>query len=460
MPLEPPYPRFSPGMTIIDRTTNPSGKSLPNKQRFYDRLNEDVKKAIVAQGIEKTSIVGDNGQEMVVDIPGTAVEEPSFHRVFKGGSRTVVLSGNKVFVKGDRLKRPEGQGQGEGGGSGAGTGEGEGDVIRVPLKREEFLDLYFADMQLPNLQKVQGESTETSVKTAGHARQGSQHRMDISRSAREAFGRRMALGRPSPARMATEAEKLEDVTARGNPEEIALQAAHVASLKQKQVSIPWIDPVDLRFKRFEHVPKPTTSAVMFHMMDVSASMDAPRKLVAKAFAMTVGLFLERQYKDVRHVFIRHADKAERCDEKTYFNDGLSGGTLASTAFVMTADIARKEFPKDKWNRYFAYTGDGENTEHRDRIVPLISGLLDPGQGNFRYGVYLETLPGNRSPSDFGRIFESVGVLYPGKTAFQRAGDRSEVHPALRKMFGIKQKPLLQAAFGPAPVGASFAGPAI
>ncbi len=282
--------------------------------------------------------------------------------------------------------------------------------------------------------------------------------MDAQRSARQAFARRLALGRPSAATLEAEQETLERMKARGTEDEVAEQAARVAGIEYKRRSIPWIDPVDLRYRRFEQVPKPNTSAVMFHMMDVSASMDAQRKLVAKAFALTVKLFLEREYKDVQHVFIRHADRAERCDEKTYFNDGMSGGTVASSAFVMTADIAKKEFPKNQWNRYLAYTGDGENAEHRDRIVPLISDLLDPGRGNLPYRGFLETLPANNPVTDFSRIFQSVGLVHPGKVDFQRAGDRTEVHPAIKRMFGIKPAARLPAAFGPASAGVSYAGP--
>ncbi len=98
MSLEPPFPRLDSTVTIIDRRPNPQNKNLPNVKRFYERLSDDVRKAIVKQGIEKTNIVGGNDDQMIVDIPGTAVEEPSLHPVFTRGTRNTVLGGNKTFV--------------------------------------------------------------------------------------------------------------------------------------------------------------------------------------------------------------------------------------------------------------------------------------------------------------------------------------------------------------------------
>ena len=68
------------------------------------------------------------------------------------GSREYASSGNKSFNTGDKIKKPPAGGGGGGGKTGTDTGEGEDDFMFV-LSREEFLDLFFEDMELPNLVK-------------------------------------------------------------------------------------------------------------------------------------------------------------------------------------------------------------------------------------------------------------------------------------------------------------------
>ena len=45
------------------------------------------------------------GKDQAVVIPADALHEPSFHTIFTGGQRNVVLSGNREFSAGDRLAR-------------------------------------------------------------------------------------------------------------------------------------------------------------------------------------------------------------------------------------------------------------------------------------------------------------------------------------------------------------------
>src|SRR3712207_7207413 len=47
--------------------------------------------------------------------------------------------------------------------------------------------------------------------------------------------------------------------------------------------IPYIDPLDVRYRRLEPTPKPIARAVMFCLMDVSGSMTEHMKDLAKRF---------------------------------------------------------------------------------------------------------------------------------------------------------------------------------
>ena len=104
-------------MHIVDRRLNPGGKSLENRQRFLRRA-----KALVHGAAKKSSQDRDikdvlEGGE--VSIPLDGMNEPRFHR--EGGTRDMVLPGNKKFVEGNRLPRSGGEGRGRP------TDPGEGD---------------------------------------------------------------------------------------------------------------------------------------------------------------------------------------------------------------------------------------------------------------------------------------------------------------------------------------------
>ena len=178
-------------MDIIDRRLNPGGKSLANRQRFLRRAKALVQRAVRDQAIKRDIQDIDAGGE--VSIPVDGVGEPSFRRARGSGVHDHVLPGNRKFLEGDAIERPEG---GEGGG-GTGGGEGEDD-FRFVLTRDEFLDLFLEDLELPDLAKRRVALMETpSWRRAGYTVTGSPANLAIGRTMRNALARRSALGRPT-----------------------------------------------------------------------------------------------------------------------------------------------------------------------------------------------------------------------------------------------------------------------
>src|ERR1700761_7401406 len=232
-------------MHIVDRRLNPGSKSLENRQRFLRRA-----KALVKGAVKKSSEGRDikdvlEGGE--VSIPLDGMDEPRFRR--EGGTRDMVLPGNKKFVEGDMLPR---SGQGSGRGSQAGAGDSE-DAFRFVLSRDEFVDLFLDDLELPDLAKRKlAEAESEGLRRAGYATSGSPANISVSRTVRLALARRVALRRPRPETIAQlEAEIADCDEAR----RIELMA-EIDALKTKLRRIPFIDPIDIRFRRFETVPKP------------------------------------------------------------------------------------------------------------------------------------------------------------------------------------------------------------
>jgi len=149
-------------MQILDRRLNPSGRSLPNRQRFLRRAKSLVQEAVRDASAKRDIRSADEGGE--VSIPLHGIREPSFH-LGQGGTRDHVLPGNKEYREGDEIPRPPGGG-GAGGPEGATDGSGE-DTFRFVLSREEFLALFLDDLELPDMAKRRLVEWYMRVKQAG-----------------------------------------------------------------------------------------------------------------------------------------------------------------------------------------------------------------------------------------------------------------------------------------------------
>jgi uncharacterized protein len=418
-------------MHIVDRRLNPGSKSLENRQRFLRRA-----KALVQGAVKKSSQDRDikdvlEGGEVTIPLDG--MDEPRFRR--EGGTRDMVLPGNKKFVEGDWLPRPNQSGAK---GSGAGEGDSE-DAFRFVLSRDEFVDLFLDDLELPDLAKRKLAETENEgLQRAGYATSGSPANISISRTVSRALARRVALRRPRKDELeALEAELAEcdDATRRRE------LLAQLEALRAKAKRIPFIDPIDIRYRRFETVPKPVAQAVMFCLMDVSGSMSEHMKDLAKRFYMLLYVFLKRRYRHVEIVFVRHTDRAEEVDEETFFHGPASGGTLVSSALVAMDEIVRTRFRPADWNIYAAQASDGDNmtsdsalTGHllTEKILPVC-----------QFFAYLEV--GEAANYTFDMPDSSLWTLYErlrnegAPLSMRKVSERGEIFPVFQDLFKRRTK---------------------
>lgn len=423
-------------MEIIDRRRNPHGKNLENRQRVLARARAAVARA--ARAAIDQGTLREVGNDQTVTIPADSLNEPSFHTVFTKGKRHIVFSGNKEFSTGDRLARPPGGGQGNGAGDGS-QGEGNGeDGFRFVLTRDEFLDLFFEDLELPDLVKNQIVATETMTpQRTGLSTDGSPSQIDMARSMRQSMARRIGLKRPkTPEIEAMEAEIAALEKSRDNPERLRALKDALATALMRQRRIPWIDPVDLRYRRFTQVPKPSARAVMFCLMDVSGSMSEPMKDLAKRFFLLLHVFLQRRYKHVDLVFIRHTETAEEVDENTFFTDPRTGGTVVSSALTEFLKIQKLRYPQDSWNIYVAQASDGDNSSSDTQkstsmlekdILPLV-----------QYFAYIEvgTMAVIRGDTELWRGYSPVAQR-DSTLAMSRVSDRRDIFSVFRQLFARK-----------------------
>ena len=270
---------------IIDRRFDSKNKSTVNRQRFMRRFKSQIREA-VADAISGRSIKDlDNGES--VSIPSKDLSEPQFHHG-KGGIWENVFTGNDQFSSGDQINRPPGGGgSGSGKGKASKDGEGEDDFV-FNLSREEFLDVFFDDLALPNLVKTQlARIHEYKSQRAGFTNDGTPANINVVRSLRGALGRRLALASPYSGKLRELQKQLEELleTHPDDDPEVLKLKDEIGILRAQIDAIPFIDTFDLRFNNRIKVPKPTTQAVMFCIMDVSGSMDEGKKATAKRFFM-------------------------------------------------------------------------------------------------------------------------------------------------------------------------------
>lgn len=421
-------------MYIIDRRLNPGGKSLANRQRFLRRAKAQVQRAVRQSAGDRD--IGDLERGGEVSIPVDGVREPSFRRSGEGGINDHILPGNKRFVEGDTIERPPSGG----GGSGAGhDGDGEDD-FRFVLTRDEFLDLFLDDLELPDLAKRRLATVEVQgMRRAGYSVTGSPVNLALLRSMRNALSRRIAMRRPKAQDLLQLKEKIAILEREGESARAAELRHELEQLQLRTRRFPYIDPIDLRYRRFEPVARPVAQAVMFCLMDVSGSMTEHMKDLAKRFYMLLYIFLTRRYKHVEIVFIRHTHEAKEVDEKTFFHSPETGGTVVSSALREMQRIVSERYSPDSWNIYAAQASDGDNSPNdgsvsaallRDEILPLC-----------QYYAYLEVgSDSDRMHAGFINHKTSLWQTYEAlqeegaNIAMRKVNHRREIYPVFRDLF--------------------------
>ena len=413
---------------IVDRRQDSKNKSSINRSRFIHRFKGQIRKA-VADAIAKRGIRDlDNGEK--IGIPGKDISEPTFHHG-QGGVRGRVHPGNDRFNSGDQVDRPLGGGAGQGKGKASPDGEGMDDFV-FTLTRDEFLDIFFDELALPNLVKRQLAKIEEFKRVrAGYTQSGVPTNINLVRTMRGAAGRRVAVGGPYAARLRELQEELDRLKREcpGDPDILCLEK-EIAALKARREAIPFIDPFDLRYSNRVRIPQPSTQAVMFCIMDVSGSMDEQKKQMAKRFFMLLYLFLNRNYEKIEVVFIRHHTSAEEVDEDDFFHSRETGGTIVSSALKLTREIMHARYASSSWNIYVAQASDGDNwnddSPHCREI--LGEGILPLAQ----YYAYIEITEGE--PQNLWVEYEQLQAAHPGHFAMQRITGPADIYPVFRELF--------------------------
>ncbi|NDH09220.1 MAG: YeaH/YhbH family protein [Gammaproteobacteria bacterium] len=411
---------------FIDRRQQSSKKSTVNRQRFLKRFKNQIKKA-VTDAVNKRGIT-DIEQGEQITIPSKDLMEPTFTSG-QGGNVDKIFPGNDSFQTGDKIKRSPPHQSGVGQGEASAEGEGS-DPFVFDLSKDEFLELFFEDLELPDLIKKElSKLCDWQKHKAGVSHSGTPTNINIIRSMRQATGRRIALG----GQMNRELQELETLLETKISEEKRKSIVQrIEILRRKLAHIAFIDTMDIRYNHFVKIPKPSTQAVMFCIMDVSGSMDEAKKEIAKRFFILLYLFLTKNYEHIELVFIRHHTAAKAVDEKEFFYSRETGGTVVSSALELLQQLMEKKYSTKAWNIYVAQASDGDNWNAdspycgkilQEKILPYI-----------QYYAYVEIMP---------RHHQSLWEIYQGLTehhkhfASQTIHQVNEIYPVFRELFKRK-----------------------
>jgi uncharacterized sporulation protein YeaH/YhbH (DUF444 family) len=419
---------------LIDRRLQGKNKSAVNRERFLRRYKSQIKDA-VGRAIKGRSITDvDNGEK--VSIPVKDVGEPSFGHAH-GGVWETISPGNKEYQKGDQINRPKG-GAGAGRGKAGNSDQTSEDDFIFELSRDEFMNYFFEDLELPRMIKTQlTTTTEFKNQRAGYNMSGTPSNIHVLRSLRGALGRRIAVGGQSRKHLAELEKTLAQLLLQDTPEDderVLEMRREIHHLHTRLLAIPFIDPFDLRYSNRVKVPKPMSQAVMFCIMDVSGSMDETRKDTAKRFFILLYLFLKRTYDKIDVIFIRHHTAATEVDENDFFNSRESGGTVVSSALNLLNTILDERYGASQWNSYVAQASDGDNWDNDSMLCRQL--LINTIMPKVQYYTYVEITDG--PPQNLWEQYAQVAGHHP-HFAMKKIVTPADIYPVFRELFKKQAK---------------------
>jgi uncharacterized sporulation protein YeaH/YhbH (DUF444 family) len=302
--------------------------------------------------------------------------------------------GQGAAKPGDQLQTPDQQQ--EGAGRGVGGDEDGGIRYMLEFQVEDIVDWLWEEMKLPNLANRSGGAREDDWTREGWDRRGPRSRLDRRRSLRESVKRQTV-----------------------------------------QPGSPGFTNDDLRFRQLSRREQPATQAVVFLVLDVSASMGEASRKLAKTFFFWAVQGLRRQYRHLEIVFVAHTTQAWEFAEEEFFQVTGSGGTFMSTAIATVRQIIDARYSPAQHNLYLFYASDGENSPSDNEAAQAgLEALL----GDLQYAGFLEvgSVGGSSTPSsDIGHLFLRLAARGRAVGAF-RADRPEDIWAAVRHFFGREQ----------------------
>jgi uncharacterized sporulation protein YeaH/YhbH (DUF444 family) len=347
------------------------------------RLRGDLRKYL-----STSELLGRRG-EHAVSIPVPQIELP---RLRFGENKQGVGQG-----QGDKGDPVDGEGkQGEGAGA---AGEQEGQhLFEVEVELEELARMLGEELELPDIRPRGDRNIDSEGgRYSGLRESGPRSLRHFRRTYRNALRREIATGTLDPRD-------------------------------------PRVTPIaeDERFRWRKSHPQPDSSAVIFHVMDVSGSMGREQKDIVRIKAFWIDTWLRSQYKNIEVVYIVHDAVAKVVDQQSFFHLRESGGTKISSAYELVLQLVLDKYRPEDWNIYPFHYSDGDNWSARDteRCITLLRDELLPRVNQFCYGQVKSAYGSGQFKKDLDAALASTDNLVTAAI-----NDREGIADAIRVFLG-------------------------
>lgn len=435
-------------MTFIDKRQVTRDRTTENRGRFLRRIKGTIQDQLpdIIKGKNLKDMDKSGGK---IRVNRKTIQEPTIHNT-DGGNVDRVLPGNKEYVAGDEIMKPRG-GSGRGKGQASDGPDGEDDFV-VELTREEFMDAFFEGLELPDMVKTElAKIVEYKRENAGFQSDGSPNRLNVIRSYKQSFARRLTIRGSIKEQIEAYELRLAELNlelslapdmeleAKLNTEITFIESEIAALTNRLENNIPLFEDMDLRYRSSIKKEIPIAHATMIMIMDNSGSMSEREKTIARKFFWLLYSFLRRQYEKVDMRFISHTTEAQEMDEEEFFDTHISGGTLVSSALVMAKEMIHNEL-LNKTNIYIAQVSDGDNMDYDD---PTCTKLLT--ESILPYARYMAYMQVEQEGSDSSPTTYTRGLWRAYKTAAEsnqtlamaQVFQEKDIFPVFRDLFKKK-----------------------
>jgi uncharacterized sporulation protein YeaH/YhbH (DUF444 family) len=432
---------------FIDRRKAGKGKSTSNRQKLIKRIKNFIKvaepKNIGTGGVSGTGVGANNTSP--IKVSAEALEEPHFLYA-EGGEETLVFIGNFEYDRGDVLDFPQSSAKS----SKAGLGENGEDDFIVNIARDEFLDLFFEDCELPNLSAEKyTEKLDVIQQQAGFSTSGNPAQLSIIRTYKQSLGRRWAIMGPYKEELRELKEELEELTnkygSEPSQEEVRARKAEIEerimALHRKMNALDCFENADLRYRKKEARPLKTVDAVLIMSMDISGSMDENKKKIARRWFALLYAFIKRRYTNTELVFIAHTEEAFEMNEQDFFTTKINGGTKVSAALELINNIIKDRYDTATTNIYVSHASDGDNYDSDNPVVKDI--LIGDGHlmNKIQFFNYVEVgsqrgwLISNDSTTNLWDTYDDVRNAQPKRKVTLSVIEHAEdCYPIFKRVF--------------------------
>jgi uncharacterized sporulation protein YeaH/YhbH (DUF444 family) len=388
-------------MGYIDKTTFPDAERDINHKKFLERASKGIKDA-VSDSIKKGDIKGSikdlvEGGTVDVDVDVDNLDLPQPTYSDKDGYE-MVGTGNDVFNTGDDYDF-----QSESGGAGdpeASDADGEecGGRAKVRLDINDFKDLFFKDMELPNMHKNDKEYiTSSELRRAGYQRRGAMTNLNIKKSYENLMGRMAAM----------------------DDDDL------------------WFEDVDLKFNHREHKVIPNSSATIICAMDISGSMGEEEIDMARLFYFLFNLFLKTKYDKITIKYVTFHSTAAVVSEKKFFNPNETGGTQFISAIELIGKMLNRSHSMDD-NLYLCVASDGDDFLSSRTAQALID-IVPWFNGSYYVEIDTRGMAVSSYVSLVKKSFMKAMTACPGSTIdWCTITKKDEVFDVLNYFFSTKQ----------------------